>query len=149
MKKRKRTKAARSTSPTAAERIDREILAAAQASEQRASSSVLFDERKGTLVKFAQAYGVPDGNSLRLRGRRERCTVIHGRHITIDRDAAAALPADWRKRLCRTHRVFYPTQELEGLLKRQKKLPSRIRRFLSKSVTLTHDFTLKFEGASK
>ena len=138
---------------TEAQRIDAAIDAAALATAEARAAALEEEHRKEVLAALAKKYGVSDGNSWRLGGRRYHCTVTANQALTMAPDLVERLlPKEWRKQLFSRLVVYAPAELLkQGYRQRAWRagLPKRVRTMLQRHLNVSNWFSVRFDGAPR
>lgn len=138
---------------TPAQEVDRQVAIYAKATAEREAIDVQIEESRAQLWKLARRFGIPDGNSFRLRGRRRGCTVSTQRNFVVDDEKALALLA---RVSLQTARLFIkkvtsysPTEHCREVRSRKARPENKskaVRNFLRYGVTVTVSHPVRLEG---
>ena len=91
------------------------------------------EDLKVDIVRLAEKYGTPDGDSFRLHGRHRTCVVSRVHPITIEPVHRDDLPGKWRRQLTCMALSYSATKYLRDLVHRRVPrtgLPKSVRTFL-------------------
>lgn len=138
---------------TPAQEVDRQVATLAKALAEREAIDGQIEETRYRLWKLAQRFGIPDGNSYRLRGRRLECSVSTRRDFVVDEEKVLALLYRVSPKTARLYieKVisYRPTEHCRAILIGQARPESKskaVKKFLRYGVTVTVSHPVRLEG---
>jgi len=153
-KRKKQQKAAPRPKPlTLAQEVDHAIAAYYEAECHLDDAGTAREYAKSKVVRLAGMHGIPDGKTLQLTGRKRRCSVTEGLHLSISIAAVtkSKAPKHWLVRLVQHPNSFEVTKLARQYIERvalRRGLPMTVLAFL-RSVKKTRDYTVHVKEGKK